>query len=147
MSCKALLITLTIFILTFSLCLQVDNKLKRLGNLTNIPNKNSKINHSAMSMMSQTINAFCYIILDDVVYDISSLYDSVNDYVIHSNSDYFYFNFCKFGTSKCKKDNAYISYFKNFSQYSYFNNTDCNLLSGTNYENVPKWNIISKNFE
>lgn len=88
-----------------------------------------------------SILAYCFVNIDGLVYDLGSLYDAASDYTINSGRDNFYFNFCKHGVTKCKKDHSYIVAGK--SSDKPVNNTlnECSVLSGTNYKNYPKWKI------
>jgi hypothetical protein len=128
-------ILLNLFNFIFSLATPELNFLRKR-------NSSQTINLKKASTISQQINAYCLSIYEDVVYDISELYDPNMDYFFHNQSDYFYFNFCKFGSTICKKDSSYSIYVNKTDART--NNTDCNLLSGTNYKNTPKWQIISK---
>ncbi len=89
-------------------------------------------------------SAYCYFINNDVLYDISPLYDAVTDYhVSAANNGHFYFNFCKFGNTVCNKDKSYAVFTKN-KILGNATTDDCSLLSGTNFEKTPKWRVLSK---
>jgi hypothetical protein len=111
-------------------------------------NKNFILNNnetnSEIVLKDGEVQAYCFVNLDGVVYDLNPLYDASSDYIFKSGTNQsFYYNFCKFGVSKCKKDNTYIMAAKTDSLINN-STTDCTLLSGTNHENFPKWRIISK---
>jgi hypothetical protein len=129
------LILFLIFIYTIY-CSNIKQTTEFLSrNMTNI--------ETQMLLADGTAEAYCFVNLDGTVYDLNKLYDPNADYFFKANSKSYYFNFCKFGVSKCKKDNTYIIA---SNQNSLIKNqtNDCTLLSGTNYQTLPKWRINSK---
>jgi hypothetical protein len=99
--------------------------------------------YSDVILLDAELQAYCFANVNGVVYDLNPLYDATSDYMFKSKNITFYYNFCKFATTKCKKDNTYMIA---TNPGSVFNNTsnDCNLLTGTNYQSLPKWKIKSK---
>ena len=101
--------------------------------------------YSDVILLDAELQAYCFANVNGIVYDLNPLYDATSDYMFKSKNGNvtFYYNFCKFTNTKCNKDNTYMI---STNPGSIFNNTsnDCNLLTGTNYQNLPKWKIKSK---
>ncbi len=131
---------LAIFSRTYSASNAIKNFLER-SNRT-LPLMPS---YSDVILLDAELQAYCFANVNGIVYDLNPLYDATSDYMFKSKngSVTFFYNFCKFGNTKCKKDNTYMI---STNQGSVYNNTsnDCNLLTGTNYQNLPKWKIKSK---
>lgn len=86
-----------------------------------------------------SINAFCFVNYNGIVYDLGKLYDDSSNYFIKNNQSYFYFNFCKFAHMKCKKDSSYIIH------KSIDSPDDCHLMSSPNNKTTPQWKIKKEN--
>jgi hypothetical protein len=89
------------------------------------------------------LSAYCFANVDGTVYDLGELYDSTTDYFVSSGKNYFYYNFCKYGNTKCQKDNTFVVYYDKTQA----NSTDCKLLSNTNYEHTPTWKVTRNRIE
>jgi hypothetical protein len=87
--------------------------------------------------------AFCFLNVDGIVYDILPLYDPKQDYTFQNKDKEFYLNFCKFTTQKCRKDSTFIS--QHYLAANETNIDDCYLLSGSNPAFPSKWRV-SKNY-
>ena len=123
--------------LTYTLC----NRKNVMRNF--LPRMNQTLSSSDTFLADGEVEAFCFANINGVVYDLNPLYDATSDYLFKSKGENYYFNFCKFGSTKCKKDNTYIVAAKGGSVVNN-TTTECSLLSGTNYESLPKWKITSK---
>ena len=130
----------------FSLFLLSRSKLKTSSN-SQISERHflpgSNYSNSEVTLRDGELEGYCFANVDGVVYDLTPLYDASGDYIFKTLKDTIYLNFCKFGVTKCKKDNAFIISAKTGSVNN-STTTDCTLLSGTNFENFPKWKISSK---
>ena len=135
---KVFYLTLLFTFLLFITC-------NRQNNIRNILPKTNETFIDA-NLLNGEVDAYCFVNLNGVVYDLGPLYDSTADYTIKRQNENFYFNFCKYGLTKCKKDFTYVV---STTKAALVNNTsnDCTLLSGTNYEYMPRWTINSKIFK
>jgi hypothetical protein len=86
---------------------------------------------------SNITEAYCFVNQLGTVYDLLTLYD-VENYIFETRNSTYILNFCKFTTSKCRKDNTFVI------AHHKFDEQDCHLLSGTNPTFPSKWTIISK---
>jgi hypothetical protein len=138
----SILIFLTFFVFGNTKLIKIRQFLPRNGNTTNIIPSNTT--QGPYHLETSEIEAYCFVNLNGIVYDLNPLYDSTSDYYFKSieGKNNFYFNFCKYGTSKCKKDNSYIMV-SHDTKIENNTSNDCSILSGTNYANYPKWTIIS----
>jgi hypothetical protein len=100
-----------------------------------IKSKRLKTELSPRFSKNQT-EAFCFLNDQGTVYDLLTLYDA-EDYTFESHNTTYIMNFCKFTTSKCRKDNTFV-----IGQHKQ-DEQDCHLLTGTNPTLPSKWMIIS----
>jgi len=114
-----------------------------------IRNKNTITQHINGNIIEQPkinneISAYCFASMDGAVYNLNELYDPKEDYSIISadKKHAFYFNFCNFAITKCKKERTYAILTRD--KVLMDRSRNCTLLSGTNRDIAPKWSIISK---
>jgi hypothetical protein len=114
-----------------------------MKNFMRIIDSNDNVARETYSLKGR-IKANCFVNLKSVIYDLHQLQDKKLDYNFYSGKEYFYFNFCKFTITKCKKDSSYVM----SSITKSVNNTlsECYELSGNNNENIPQWEITGKLF-
>lgn len=103
-----------------------------------LPGSNNS--NSEVTLRDGEVEAYCFANIQGVVYDLSPLYDPNSDYSFKTGESSVLFNFCKFGVTKCKKDNTFVISAKT-SSLTNNTSTDCTILSGTNYDNFPKWKV------
>lgn len=116
-----------------------DINSKQINKTDNNINNTNSIN---TEFISHQIQAYRYIDLDGISFDLHNLYDKESDYSFNNGKDFFYLNIGDFSVTKCNKDNAYLVYFNRSEP----NSTDCNLLTGSNNLLVPLWKVTSKIF-
>ena len=139
-----------ILINLFLLITQIQSKLKagpkssaKTEPINTNTNNNNKQSNNGLNepnyYESKQIQAYRYVDLDGISFDLHNLYDKDSDYSFNNGKDFFYLNIGDFGVTKCNKDNAYLIYFNRTE----INSTDCNLLTGSNKLQVPTWKISS----
>jgi hypothetical protein len=130
------LILFTLEILYFIATPKIRNKNRITQHINPIIAEQPKINNE--------ISAYCFASMDGAVYDLNKLYDPKEDYSIITadKKNTFYFNFCNFAITKCKKERTYAILTR--EKVLMDRSRNCTLLSGTNRDKAPKWTIISK---
>jgi hypothetical protein len=136
-----LLLFLSLFLLSYGKLKTSSNSKNSITSKHFLPGSNNS--NPEVRLLDGELEGYCFANIQGVVYDLSPLYDASGDYIFKTGGDTIYLNFCKFGVTKCKKDNAFVISAKTGSVNN-SSSTDCSLLSGTNYENFPKWKITSK---
>jgi hypothetical protein len=132
-------IYLILLILDILLCIATP-KIRNKNRITQHLNRNI----AEPPKLESEISAYCFASMDGAVYNLNPLYDPKEDYsIITANKkNTFYFNFCNFAITKCKKDRTYAILTRD--KLLLDRSRNCTLLSGTNRDNAPIWRIISK---
>jgi hypothetical protein len=122
------------------------------GSILKIRNKNLIRKHLSrneliqLQKMNEDIEAYCFVNMGGAVYDLNPLNDPKEDYsvITADKKNSFYFNFCQFAVTTCKKNKSYAV----LTRDTVIDNksSDCSLLSASNKKTAPKWKIISKTY-
>lgn len=131
---------LKVFILLLLTITLSSSKLKNRNLLKTKADNTTNITNISIS---KEIKAFCFLDVDGIIYDLLPLYDPSQDYFFKGAKDYYYFNLCHYGVTKCKKDNSYMVYTNEPMANQNSTATECYLMSGTNPTIPPKWKVYS----
>lgn len=123
--------------LIFLFCQHVSCKMRKVKQM----NINMTAYNESVLQYSVPIYAYRYVDYEGIVYDLSELYDEIQDYTFNSNDNHYFINIGRFGHTKCRNHSSYAIFFNSSDADE---NTNCTFLSGIEESDPTSIRIISK---